>query len=176
MIQGLFFRGAGPVGAALRWWQRCDRAHAAILFHHPLAGWQVAEALAEKNRVIIREPRDSDGAAMALGFVSPPDFEAERRAVGWLIEQEGKRYDYRGILAFLSRRDLSAREIQLDRERRQVWFCSELFAAFAAKQGRPLLRRAEPWECSVRDAWISAALELQANMVGNILRPGPPSA
>jgi len=90
-----------------------------------------------------------------LAFVDPPDPEAEAWAAAFAAAQHGKGYDYVGIGAFLARRDRSAAELQREREGREVWFSSELDFAIAAQVGRPLHARMQPFECSVRDAWVS---------------------
>lgn len=155
MIVSLFERGAGPAAAALRWWQRCPFAHVKTAFLLPDGSWKIVEALGEINRVVWRDPVPADAAARALAFVDPHDRVAEALAAGFAATQSGKGYDYAGIGAFLARRDRSAVELQREREGREVWFCSEIDFAIAAKAGRPLHARMQPFECSVRDAWIS---------------------
>jgi hypothetical protein len=155
MIVSLFERGNGPGAAGLRWWQRCPFAHVKTAFLLPDGSWMILEALGEINRVIWRDPLPADAGARALAFIAPPDSEAEARAAEFGSAQHGKGYDYAGIGAFLTRRDRTAAELQREREGREVWFCSEIDFAIAAKAGRPLHARMQPFECSVRDAWIS---------------------
>lgn len=155
MIVSLFEPGAGPAAAALRWWQRCPFAHVKTAFLLPDGSWKILEALGEINRVVWRDPVACDADARALAFIDPPDSAAEARAAEFAAAQDGKGYDYAGIGAFLARRDRTATELQREREGREVWFCSEIDFAIAAKAGRPLHARMQPFECSVRDAWIS---------------------
>lgn len=59
----------------------------------------------------------------------------------FLAHQVGKKYDWRGVLHFITKRH----EYSRDQER---WFCSELiFSAFKAA-GVELLSRVEPWKVS----------------------------
>ncbi|HPA21081.1 MAG TPA: hypothetical protein PLU30_25260 [Verrucomicrobiae bacterium] len=155
MIVSLFEPGAGPAAAALRWWQRCPFAHVKTAFLLPDGAWKILEALGEINRVVWRDARPNDALARALAFVDAPDPAAEIRAAAFATAQDGKGYDYAGIGAFLARSDRTAAELQREREGREVWFCSELDFAIAAKAGRPLFARMQPFECSVRDAWVS---------------------
>lgn len=155
MIVSLFDRGTGPGAASLRWWQRCPFAHVKTAFLLPDGSWKILEALGAINRVVWRDPKPADSHARALAFIDPPDSEAEARAAEFGAAQHGKGYDYAGIGAFLARRDRTAAELQREREGREVWFCSEADFAVALKAGRPLHARMQPFECSVRDAWIS---------------------
>ncbi|HPA19623.1 MAG TPA: hypothetical protein PLU30_17885 [Verrucomicrobiae bacterium] len=155
MIVSLFERGDGPGAAALRWWQRCPFAHVKTAFLLPNGRWKILEALGEINRVVWRDPMPADAHARALTFIEPPTSKSEALAAGFAAAQDGKGYDYAGIGAFLARRDRTAAELQREREGREVWFCSEIDFAIAAKAGRPLHARMQPFECSVRDAWIS---------------------
>lgn len=155
MIVSLFERGAGPTAATLRWWQRCPFAHVKTAILMEDGRWKIAEALGETNRVVWRDPVPADALARTLAFVDPPDPGAVARAAGFAAAQHGKGYDYASIGAFLARRDRTAAELQREREGREVWFCSEIDFAIAAKSGRPLHARMQPFECSVRDAWIS---------------------
>jgi hypothetical protein len=155
MIVSLFERGSGPAAAALRWWQRCPFAHVKTAFLMPDGRWKIAEALGEINRVVWRDPVPADALARALAFAEPADPLAVARAAEFAAAQGGKGYDYAGIGAFLARRDRTSVELQREREGREVWFCSELDFAIAAKAGRPLFARMQPFECSVRDAWVS---------------------
>lgn len=155
MIVSLFEPGAGPTAVALRWWQRCPFAHVKTAFLMEDGRWKIVEALGEFNRVVWQDARPGDAFARALTFVDPPDPVAEARAAEFAAAQHGKGYDYVGIGAFLARRDRSAVELQREREGREVWFCSEIDFSIAAKAGRPLHARMQPFECSVRDAWVS---------------------
>lgn len=155
MIVSLFERGSGPAAAALRWWQRCPFAHVKTAFLMADGRWKIVEALGERNRVVWRDAEPHDADAEALALIDPLDPAAEVRAMEFAAAQDGKGYDYAGIGAFLARRDRSAVELQREREGREIWFCSELDFAIAAKAGRPLHARMQPFECSVRDAWVS---------------------
>lgn len=155
MIVSLFERGSGPAAAVLRWWQRCPFAHVKTVFLLEDGRWKIAEAMGETNRVVWRDPVTADGNALALAFVDRPDPAAEIHAFEFAASQNGKGYDYAGIGAFVLRRDRTAIELQREREGREVWFCSELDFVIAAKVGRPLHARMQPFECSVRDAWVS---------------------
>lgn len=115
----------------------------------------IAEALGEQNWVVWRDPEPHDGEAEALGFVEPVTGTAFEEARIFAEAQVGKRYDYAGVGAFLTRRDRTGAELQAEREERAVWFCSELDFVIAAKAWQPLYARLKPFECSVRDAWVS---------------------
>jgi len=61
--------------------------------------------------------------------------EGEREGLmEFLLAQVGKRYDYRGVLKFISRRDGR-------RGSQERWFCSELIFAACLEIRRPLLSR-----------------------------------
>jgi hypothetical protein len=59
----------------------------------------------------------------------------------FLRQQIGKRYDWRGVAKFLTRRP----ESPVDQDR---WFCSELVFASLLAAGAPPLLRVEPWKVS----------------------------
>lgn len=155
MIVSLFERGAGPAAALLRWWQRCPFAHVKTAFLLPNGTWKILDVLGDKNRVAWRDPLPADARARALIFTDPPDLASETRAAAFAAAQHGKGYDYAGIAGFLLRQDRTAAELQREREGREVWFCSEMDFVIAAKASKPLYARMQPFECSVRDAWVS---------------------
>lgn len=73
------------------------------------------------------------------------------QAACFFFQQLGKKYDFRGVARFLSRRDEPADD---------RWFCSELVAAGFQQAGIDLLARIPPSHVSPRDLGISPLLAL----------------
>jgi hypothetical protein len=69
----------------------------------------------------------------------------------WLKTQLGKKYDWRGVLGFLSRRDAAANQNR--------WFCSELIHAASVHVGDPLLANIPSRRVTPRDIITSPLLQ-----------------
>ena len=73
-------------------------------------------------------------------------------AVRWLESQIGKRYDYRSVLRFVSRRPADEND---------AYFCSELVFRYFEEGGLRLLRGIEAHDVSPRDLSLSPYLYYQ---------------
>lgn len=80
----------------------------------------------------------------------------EGKILHFLQEQVGKKYDYRGVLGFLSRRDRAQNQ---DR-----WFCSELVFAACQAGGIDLLARIQPHRVSPDMLALSPLLEHKSSI------------
>lgn len=121
----LLFRGRGLISRLIRWQTRSVYSHAAIMTR---AG-TIIEAW---HRGGVREKNLSD--YRDIDFFVVPDMSPEQwdRAIAFARGQLGKRYDYLGVIRFVTRRrHLSSRRM----------FCSELVFAALAAAGVGLLKR-----------------------------------
>ena len=112
----LLFRGRGFISASIRWQTRSPYSHAALLYPD---GKTIIEAWQFRG-VQKREVIDWEG----IEVFEAPNLDAWRweQIFHFAESKIGKRYDYRGVLRFLSRIPASTDD---------AWFCSELvFAAF----------------------------------------------
>jgi uncharacterized protein YycO len=120
----LLFRGRGAISAAIRWQTRSEYSHAAFLLPcgRILESWQ-------GSGVRIKWMRDWEGVdSFGVHGMTPEQWE---RAILFARAQIGKRYDYRGVCRFLSRRKAPADD---------RWFCSELVAHSLSAAGVHLYR------------------------------------
>lgn len=125
-------RGKGLVARLIKWQTRSQYSH--------------ASAVLSDGRVV--EAREGVGVQVLPGMPVTEDvdyfeidgltWDQERTAEEFLLEQEGKGYDYTMIARFLTRR-------QEARSSTGKWFCSELVFAALRKAGMVLLARMEPW-------------------------------
>jgi len=129
--QILLFRGRGFLSTLIRWQTRGKYSHAAIRVNEDecVEAWQGAGVRLKKitdwsNVDIFRVPATERQRIVAVSFAG---------------QQIGKKYDYLGVLRFLSRRHCN------DVQR---WFCSELVFAAFKHAGVDLLHRIAPWEVS----------------------------
>lgn len=127
----LLFRGRGVISALIRWQTRSVYSHAALLLEDGetiIEAWQGDGV--RKKKLGSRENID---AFRVAGGVDWPT------AIAFAEAQIGKRYDYRQVFRFLSRRSGKTDE---------HWFCSELVFAALREGDVPLLERIEPWAVS----------------------------
>lgn len=120
----LLFRGRGFISAAIRWQTRSEYSHAAFLLPcgRVLEAWQGAG-------VRIKWMRDWEGVeTFGVHGMTVGQWE---KAINFAKAQIGKRYDYRGVFRFLSRR-----KVPVD----DRWFCSELVARSLEVAGVKLFR------------------------------------
>jgi uncharacterized protein YycO len=132
----LLFRGRGLLSAAIRWQTRSRYSHAAILLHDEqtiIEAWPGAGVRAKS----FNGWDDWDGIDY---FSVDADFNSYRLE-NFLHAQLGKRYDYLGVLRFLSR------DSDEDQKNKR-WFCSELVFAAFAHAGVDLFRDTRAWEVS----------------------------
>lgn len=132
-LQVAIFRGIGMISALIRWQTRSPYSHAAVMFDDgeiieswPGKGVQLLPAL----------KRGTDG----IEFFDVPVSTGQKQAITtWLLAQLGRKYDYVGVLRFVSRRKAT------DGPR---WFCSELVFEAFRQAGVDLLARTQAWEVS----------------------------
>jgi uncharacterized protein YycO len=144
-MQILLHHGTGLLNSLIRWQTRSHYAHASVL-------------LRDDDNVIVQS---LPGKGVHVTRLSPDDWRGVDRFVlcepfdeaavsQFLLAQVGKKYDYSGVLRFLTR------EKSPDNKR---WFCSELvFAAFVVGHC-PLLNCREAYKIS------PALLELSPYLV-----------
>lgn len=108
----VLFRGRGIISALIRWQTRSDYSHAGIL----MPDGRIIEAWQGKG---VRVKWLSDWCDVDLFGVHGMTPEQWQAAIGYCKAQIGKKYDYRGVFRFLSRRKVPADD---------RWFCSELVA------------------------------------------------
>ena len=128
-VEVLLYRGKGPLSSLIRWQTRSNYAHAAFNFHG-----RVIESLPWRG-VICRAYHPSDN--IADKFTVDLTSEVYEQLLAWATSQVGRRYDWQGVLGFVSRRKL----LLNDR-----WFCSEFVFYGLAQVGKPLFVNTEAWE------------------------------
>lgn len=128
----LLFRGRGVLSQLIRWQQRTEFSHAAVLLYD----LEIIEAWQGKG--VQRKKLTSLENIMVLecpGMTQQQEFDV----YSFLMSQAGCGYDYLGVLRFVSRRRNTTNS---------EWFCSELVYAAFLSAGIQLLARSEPWEVS----------------------------
>ena len=146
-VNVVFFSGEGKMSNLIRWrtWGS-GPAHVGLLttdgknIYHSRPGKGVRiDPLLESCRPGTR----IDILQIAL----PPDLVNQFWALA--ESQLGKKYDWRGNLGFISRRQIHHRE---------KWFCSEIVSWLFFAIGHPLLHRLPSWKYSPEDLWRSPLL------------------
>jgi uncharacterized protein YycO len=127
----LLYRGTGLINSLIRWQTRSHYAHAAVM----LDGVSVIESTPSKG-VVARSGEARDLAADRFWVKAPFNAEEGRR---FLFRQCQKKYDYAGVVRFVTRE-----KAQDD----DTWFCSELVYAAFQKAGIKLLNVDEAWKVS----------------------------
>jgi uncharacterized protein YycO len=128
----LLFRGRGFISAAIRWQTRSEYSHAAFLLPcgRVLESWQGAG-------VRLKWMRDWEGVeSFGVHGMTPEQWAT---AITFARAQIGKKYDYRGVCRFVSRRKVPADD---------RWFCSELVAHSLQVAGVKLFRNLDSTEVS----------------------------
>lgn len=129
-VRGALFRGRGWISAAIRWQTWSEYSHAAIVMPDGsiIEAWQGLGAGVRRKWVT-----DWDGIDV---FDIPSLTEHQSRIIeNYAIKQLGKKYDYLGVLRFLSRRRVG---------NNGRLFCSELFFDSFLQGGIELLARTRP--------------------------------
>ena len=141
-VRVLAYRGHGLASAAIRWQTRSPYAHVALRFGDTiLEAWP---GVGVRQRDV--EPGDSEADVF---FRDVPEH-VYARMLEWALSHVGDRYDRRGVLRFISRRQCEADD---------DWFCSEFaFADFLAG-GIRLQERMRAWQASPLLIVISPLLE-----------------
>jgi uncharacterized protein YycO len=129
------YRGHSILSRAIQFQSRSPYSHAAWIFDNQ----SVVEAwIPDGVRYSTHFCKGhTPGTVIELFDFIEPLTEAEHSQIaGFLMGQRGRRYDYLGVLKFLSRRRATEDD---------SWFCSELVFAACLSAGRRLLSGVEPW-------------------------------
>lgn len=128
----LLFRGRGIISAMIRWQTRSEYSHAAFFLPcgRIIESWQ-------GSGVRIKTLDDWHGVE-SFGVHGMTNEQWEQ-AISFAREQIGKKYDYRGVCRFVSRRKVPADD---------RWFCSELVAKALEVAGIKLFRNLDSTEIS----------------------------
>lgn len=135
------YRGKSVVSRLIRWRTWSDYSHAAwlCLDGTVLDAWQKGGVRHVANISVGHKPNTP------VEFFSVDITPAERiRIEKFLRDQVGKKYDFHGVLKFISRRKTT-------HDQQRKWFCSELVSAAFNRIGHPLLAR-------IRDEQVSPGL------------------
>lgn len=130
----LLFHGRGIVSALIRWQTRGKYSHAALQFKNG----SIVEAWQGEGVRLLSKPKHGLSGVDTFA-VSGLSEQQERYAHEFAMARLGHKYDYRGVLRFVSRRKAE------DNER---WFCSELVFSTVAYAGVELFARTQAWEVS----------------------------
>jgi uncharacterized protein YycO len=122
----LLFKGRGMVSRMIRWQTNGEYSHVAI--QRP--DGRIVEAWHKPAKVRLRSRLDDWEGVECYELVGI-DPEKLDDALVWLNAQIGKKYDFGGVLRFLSRRR---------KQKDDKWFCSELGFEFAKRCGVDLLQ------------------------------------
>lgn len=133
-----FYRGGSRLAKLIRWITWGDYAHVSYVrddLSLELQSWFRGGVQASPIIGVYFPGADIDLYDVALT-------DCQRNAVEHFINSQlGKKYDWRGVLHFITRR----REKPKDQDR---WFCSELIAAAFELAGVPLLDRVPAYKVS----------------------------
>lgn len=133
----LLYRGESWISKAIKWQTRSPYSHAAIQLDDGsvVEAWHIGGVSHVSGPGVNHTPGTEIDVFGFSRNVSGRIDHNRATAEAWLLSQVGARYDYRGVLRFVSRRDWPAND---------AWFCSELVAEFCAILGVQLLDRI-PW-------------------------------
>lgn len=140
----LFFRGTGLSCALIRWQTWSKHSHVAV----QLSDGRVIESTPGKGVQILDYPTavqlHGHPNLVLHTFIGPAQ---ECRATAFLLAQEGKDYDSRGVVRFVLRRLIRGNPKDGLCEQ-DSWFCSDLVAAAFEYADAPLLLRIPFWKTS----------------------------
>lgn len=134
-IKVLIYRRNGFISNAIKWQTRSIYSHAAIVINGVLI-----EALEFKG-VIRRDVKESDFKGADVFNLPSLSFVQREELKEFLREQIGKKYDYRMISRFITRKGET-------KSSKNKWFCSELVFAAFLEAGIELLKLTKPFEVS----------------------------
>lgn len=124
----LLFKGKGPVSAAIRWQTRGKYSHVGVLTpdHTIVESWQ---GTGVRERDVLDDWEGVDAFDIHPGHNTQEIY--WRNVIELMRSQKGKKYDYKAIWRFISRK----RKLTID----DRWFCSEIFYWASVGAGRHLL-------------------------------------
>lgn len=132
----VLFKGRGLMSRLIEWQTRGDYSHAALFDEDTntlYESWQTDGVHKKKNW------GRYDGDA-TVDFFKFQHTQAEAEAIRAFLESQlGKKYDWLGVVRFVSR-------TQLKPDAKEKWFCSELVTAALAAAGIRLFKNTEPCE------------------------------
>lgn len=144
----LLFKGRGFVSNLIRWQQRSEYTHAAVLDELTNLVYESREFKGVRCLTLHEATLNQQVDVFDCPLTEP----ASAMLRSFLEEQVGKGYDYTMVARFLSRR-------QESRSSSGKWFCSELVAAAFTKVGMDLLLRIPP--CNISPGLLSYSPRLE---------------
>jgi len=133
----VLFKGRGVMSRLIEWQTRGDYSHAAIFDDDTntlYESWQ--------SDGVHKKPNWSAHDDPTVDFFKFAHTRAEAKIIrGFLEAQLGKKYDWLGVLRFVSR-------TQLRPDAKEKWFCSELVTAALASANIFLFKNTTPCEVS----------------------------
>lgn len=130
----LLFSGRGLVSKLIRWQTNGKYSHAAI----QLPSGKIIEAWHNPAKVRLRGPLQ-DWSNVEAFDVEGITADQWHDAVEWLQKQIGKKYDFGGVLRFVTR---------WRKDQDEKWFCSELVFQALREAGVNLLERVQASQVS----------------------------
>lgn len=142
------YQGIGKESIAIRWLTRSDYSHVAL----EMRNGDVIEAWTSGVRLVksLSQQHTPGTVVDVFSYGEPLSAAQEAKAENFLYDQLGKKYDFIGVLRFITRRPAT------DEGR---WFCSELATEVAGAVGRPLFFNTKSWE--VPPGWVPRSLALK---------------
>jgi uncharacterized protein YycO len=138
----LLFHGKGLISSLIRWQTRGKYSHAAFL----LPSGEILESW-QGDGVRVKTLKNWDGIDIFhVAGISDDDWEY---IIQYAKQQVGKKYDYRAIVRFITRKKLESND---------RWFCSELVFESLSQAGIKLLDRIDSSEVSPSTLAISPLL------------------
>lgn len=143
----LSYKGISITSKLIRWQTRSEYSHIAI----ELTSGRVVEAWRKGvcNAKDFSENHTPGTVVDSFEIYGLTELQ-EKLAADFLYSQYGKKYDFKGVFRFLTRRDQPADD---------KWFCSELAMAAMQHAGIDLLLRIPASHTSPRDVVISPVLK-----------------
>jgi len=136
-VRFALYKGTSAMSKAIRWLNWSEYSHAALICRDG----KVIEAWTQGGvrQVESLSDRHNPGTPVDVFCVPALTNDEAMDVETFCRSQIGKRYDWRGVFHFITRRP----ERPDDQE---AWFCSELLAAAFAYARRPLLARIQAWK------------------------------
>ena len=125
--QILLFKGQGMISRLIRWQTNGEYSHVAI----QLPDGQILEAWHKPAKVRLREPLEDWTNVEAFDVEGMTEKQWEK-AIAWAKQQVGKKYDFGGVMRFVTR---------WRKPQDESWFCSELVFQAIQEGGVRLLDR-----------------------------------
>jgi uncharacterized protein YycO len=148
------YDGLSMVSRVIQWRTWSDVSHVSLITHHGLTLESVPFRGVVKHEGLDAYHRPGTKVDIYRVEHAPA---LTARIVGFALMQEGKAYDWRGILGFLSRR--------AGAQNQDRWFCSEyVFEAFR-QAGVDLLARVESYQVAPCDILRSPLLTYERTVI-----------